>query len=125
MSIEEQAFDNCKALTSITCKATVPPVIASENCFSATTYENATLQVPSASLSAYRDAYGWQMFYNAYGNTPGDVNGDGAFSISDIGSLIDLLLADSPASVTADVNGDGQLTIADVVVLIDILLGVE
>ena len=123
--IGEQAFDNCKALTSITCKATVPPVMASENCFSATAYENATLQVPSASLSAYKDAFGWQLFYNAYGNTPGDVNGDGAFSISDIGSLIDLLLAGGTASVTADVNGDGQLTLADVVVLIDILLGVE
>lgn len=55
----------------------------------------------------------------------GDVNGDGQVSISDVSSLIDLLLTgdttieDSPG---ADVNLDGIISIADVSELIDLLL---
>ena len=52
---------------------------------------------------------------------PGDVNGDGEVSISDITDLIDLLLSggDSPL---ADVNGDGKVSISDVIAIIDKLL---
>ena len=54
---------------------------------------------------------------------PGDVNGDGNVNISDVTTLIDILLAGGTPPAGADVNGDGQVNIADVTALIDMLLG--
>lgn len=57
--------------------------------------------------------------------TQGDVNSDGIVNISDVTSLIDLLLNNDTSFIDAqtDVDGDGALTIADVTTLIDMLLG--
>ena len=63
---------------------------------------------------------GWEM-YTA--SLPGDVNGDGNVTISDVTSLIDILLSSGTASAQADVNGDGNVNISDVSSLIDLLLG--
>ena len=54
---------------------------------------------------------------------PGDVNGDGSVTISDVTALIDILLGSGTAPAVADVNGDGNVTISDVTALIDMLLG--
>ena len=57
---------------------------------------------------------------------PGDVNGDGTNNISDVTTLIDLLLNTASSGSmpdTADVNGDGTVNISDVTTLIDQLLG--
>lgn len=55
---------------------------------------------------------------------PGDVNGDGNITITDVTVLIDYLLSEtSPInSANADVNGDARINITDVTSLIDILL---
>ena len=55
---------------------------------------------------------------------PGDVNGDGEVSISDINAIIDVLLGSSNAEFIrrADVNGDGEISISDINAVIDILL---
>ena len=52
---------------------------------------------------------------------PGDVNGDGEISISDVNAVIDLILSagDNPL---ADVNGDGEINIADVNAVINLIL---
>ena len=56
----------------------------------------------------------------------GDVNLDGAVSITDVTSLIDLLLSGSNSvSMSGDVNLDGSVTISDVTALIDMLLSGE
>ena len=53
----------------------------------------------------------------------GDVNGDAQVTISDVTSLIDLLLSgDMINNEAADVNGDGVVSIKDVTALIDMLL---
>ncbi|MBR5674064.1 MAG: hypothetical protein IKW97_06650 [Muribaculaceae bacterium] len=52
----------------------------------------------------------------------GDVNGDGSVNISDVTTLIDLLLGNGSTSEAADVNGDGSVNISDVTALIDLLL---
>lgn len=52
----------------------------------------------------------------------GDVNGDGEVNISDVTTLIDMLLSGDSASPAADVNGDKEVSIGDVTTLIDILL---
>ena len=62
---------------------------------------------------------------NVYLDLPvirGDVNGDGAMTISDVTSLIDLLLSGGDIPANADVNGDGGVNIKDVTDLIDMLL---
>ena len=54
----------------------------------------------------------------------GDVNKDGAVTISDVTELIDFLLSGS-GDVTldvADIDGDGNISISDVTALIDMLL---
>ena len=52
---------------------------------------------------------------------PGDVNGDGEVSISDVNAVIDVILTggDNPK---ADVNGDGEINIADVNAVINLIL---
>ena len=55
--------------------------------------------------------------------TRGDVNGDGSVNISDVTTLIDLLLGGSTISnPAADCNQDGSVNISDVTALIDYLL---
>ncbi len=127
-TIDEEAFMNCNALTSVTCMAPEPPVMASENCFSDSTYIKAILHVPSSTVSAYKTADYWYLFDRTLGNTVCDVDGDGNIDIGDVTSLIDSLLGlDNGTYVmtNADVNGDGVVNINDVTDLIDILLGVN
>lgn len=58
-----------------------------------------------------------------YERMRGDVNGDGYISISDVTTLINLLLgADTGYPVNADVNVDDNITISDVTALINKLL---
>jgi hypothetical protein len=53
----------------------------------------------------------------------GDVNSDGSLTISDVTTLIDMLLGgDATSNEAADVNKDGNVNIADVTILIDMLL---
>lgn len=54
----------------------------------------------------------------------GDVNGDGRVTISDVTSMIDLLIGnnDSYIDPQLDVDGDGSFNITDVSTLIDMLL---
>ena len=85
--------------------------------------QTATLHVPAGSIEAYETTSPWSIFTNIVGiNEPGDVNGDGGINISDVTSLIDLLLSGGEISAGADVNGDGQVNISDVTALIDYLL---
>ena len=58
-----------------------------------------------------------------YDRMLGDVNGDGHISISDVTTLIDMLVgAATGYPVNADMNDDGSISIADVTELIDQLL---
>ena len=51
----------------------------------------------------------------------GDVNKDGFVNITDVTTLIDMLLSDE-STPEADVDGDGAVSITDVTTLIDLLL---
>ena len=51
----------------------------------------------------------------------GDVNGDGEVNISDVNSIIDMILAGTSAP-EGDVNSDAEINIADVNAVIDIIL---
>ena len=61
--IGANAFSHCSSLIGINSMATTPPVIVS-NTFMSQHYNNATLIVPKASLSAYQEATYWSNFTN-------------------------------------------------------------
>ena len=54
--------------------------------------------------------------------TINDVNLDGVVNITDVTSLISMLLGTQQQLVTGDINGDEDINIADVTELINILL---
>ena len=119
------AFGACDALRTVKCIGTVPPVMASSNCFSEMTYLGATLLVRRNYVSNYYETDYWHKFTNIIGidDEPGDVNGDGSVTIKDVTDLIDLLLGgDTISNENADANGDGIFSIKDVTDLIDMLL---
>lgn len=125
-SIGFLAFCGCDKLVTITCYAPVPPVMEYElNCFDSSTLSTAILRVPNEYLDAYVADRFWSEFLHIVpfiGAGPGDVNGDGSLKISDVTSLVDLLLTGDELPAYADVNGDANVSIADVTVLVDILL---
>ena len=55
----------------------------------------------------------------------GDLNRDGAITISDINAMIDLIISGNPSGgsmLLADLNDDGSITIADINCIIDLIL---
>ena len=61
-----------------------------------------------------------------YERMPGDVNGDGSIGISDVTTLIDMMLGTATGvAVNADLNEDGSISISDLTALIDMLLNGE
>lgn len=56
---------------------------------------------------------------------PGDVNDDGKVNVSDVTTLINMILGLQTMDQTrADVNGDGKVNVSDVTTLINIILGI-
>ena len=140
-SLGYNAFYNVPNLTSLTVKSTTPPTCVTHIDprthdvyipFMEAHFTGCTLYVPRGCKAAYQAANIWKNFTNIVEiDVPieaarGDVNQDGQVNISDVTSLIDLLLSsDGTTSETADVNLDGNVNISDVTALIDYLLGGE
>ena len=97
-TIGAKAFNYCNALEIVKCIGTVPPVMASSDCFSTAAYNRATLLVPRQHIETYQAANYWYKFVNINGwgsAGRGDVNEDGSINISDVAALIDYLLSGS------------------------------
>lgn len=124
-SVGARAFTGCNVIKTVTCFAVTLPALNTKNSFNNTVYTSATLNVPSRSLEQYSSTAYWSSFKNIVGidtgDMPGDVNGDGAISISDVTALIQMLL-DGTSSAAADVDGSGNVNIEDVTALITQLL---
>lgn len=138
--VNPSAFAGCTRLTSMILHAVEPPYSGSlfeyeygdENYHyydyigfdGNQLYDQVKLFVPNEALDAYCAHEEWGKFTHIVpfiGAGPGDINGDGKLSISDVTNIIDQLLSgDVPAY--ADVNGDGKVSITDVTALIDMLL---
>lgn len=121
----EYALD-CYNMNSLNCYAITPPEVFS-NTFGYN-YSNVTLRVPMVAVEDYAAHEVWGRFNNIEGIAgagPGDVNGDGDFSISDVSGLIDLLLNGNELPIFADVDGDGKVTVKDVTELINMLLSMN
>ena len=63
-SVGEYSFYGCTGLATVYSLNATPPTCASSYCFSTTTYSDATLHVPSASLTKYAAATAWKEFLN-------------------------------------------------------------
>lgn len=59
--IKSDAFENCFGLESIVCNAVNPPYVES-SAFNGVSKSNVVVEVPEASLAAYRTAPGWSDF---------------------------------------------------------------
>ena len=130
-SIGTKAFNYCNALATIKCLGKKPPVMTSSDCFTSATYNRAQLLVPRNSLDNYKGADYWSKFANidGWGSIgPGDINGDGIISISDVTTLIDVILGveieifEDIYFESADLNSNGRLDIGDVTTIIDNLI---
>ena len=125
-TIGAKAFNYCNALQTVTCRGTVPPVMASSNCFTNATYNRATLIVPRQYIDTYAAADYWYKFSHIEGwgsAGMGDANGDGYITISDVTAIINILLTDIGIdNPDADLNHTGDIDIGDVTTLIHILL---
>jgi hypothetical protein len=57
--------------------------------------------------------------------TKGDVNGDGSVNVSDVTTLVNMILNVIPKDeALGDINGDGSVNVSDVTALVNLLLGV-
>jgi len=127
-TIASGAFCDGSKVTSVTCLAETPPRATGYSAFSC--YNTATLYVPEASVEAYKRATTWRQFTNIVGIPggagPGDVNGDGELSVSDVTMLINLIMSAGEEGIdgngVADVNGDGMVNVSDIVLLIEMAL---
>jgi len=127
-TIGAKAFNYCNALETVKCIGTVPPVMASTDCFTATAYNRATLLVPRNTEATYTAADYWYKFahIDGWGSAGrGDIDGDGVVSIRDVTTLIDAILNGNNEGIyfeSADVNINGRLDIGDVTTIVDMLL---
>ena len=124
-SIGEYAFMGCRGLTSVTAHMTSPFTFGAYAFFDIG--ETCKLYVPEGTKAAYI-AEGWtkNVFKGGiYDGTEqkGDVNGDGGVDISDVTSLVNIILGKGGDSSFADVNGEGHVDISDVTSLVNIILG--
>ena len=122
-SIGDFAFQDCSGLNEIYSLSVTPPTVGTRtfyNCYGATLY------VPITAVGNYQAAEYWKQFAHIEGwggAEPGDINGDGFVTITDVTNLIDMLLGGDELPAWADVDGDGSVSIKDVTTLIDMLLG--
>ena len=127
-NIGAKAFNYCNALQTVTCRGTVPPEMASSNCFSNAAYSRAVLKVPRPVIETYAATDYWYKFSHIEGwgyLGPGDVNGSGTIDMDDLTCLINIMLTDDLGGIDpswADVTGNGIVSMNDLTELINILL---
>ena len=127
-NIGAKAFNYCNALQTVTCRGTVPPVMASINCFTNAAYSRAILKVPRPEIETYAAADYWYKFAHIEGwgyLGPGDVNGSGTIDMDDLTRLINIMLTDDLGGIDpawADVTGNGIVSMNDLTELINLLL---
>lgn len=90
-------------------------------------YDNCTLYVPKGLKSLYESSWlRWVRFTHIVEENilAGDVNGDGRVNVSDVATLINMILGIIPTDVdAADIMKDGRINVSDVTALINLILG--
>ena len=71
---------------------------------------------------------GFETVYSAVPAAPaakGDLNADGQVNMTDVTTLINMILGNTAPAAAADLNADGRVNVTDVTTLINIILGTE
>ena len=125
------AFTSCTSLDNIYCYAFNPPNGEFES-FMGVNEVSCVLHVPKGQTQAYKKSYVWIRFQNNIVDDidlhlePGDVNGDEHVNVTDVTSLVNMILGVTIKNdYTADVNGDGKVNVSDVTALINRILGIK
>ena len=91
--------------------------------------DSCTLYVPIGTSGAYKEAFAWKDFTHILEfnpENPGDVNVDGKMNVSDVTSLINMILGVTTMDdFIGDVNGDGKVNVSDVTALVNLILGIK
>ena len=118
-------FQGCNNIKKIT-NDHYPAMGFRDDTFTQSVYDNATLYVPSNSISTFKRTNGWKNFKTikeidtAY---KGDLNGDGQTNGTDLVALSNIIIGQKSKTDSADVNNDGQVNGTDYVALVNIILG--
>ncbi|MBQ8271341.1 MAG: leucine-rich repeat protein [Bacteroidaceae bacterium] len=120
-AIGKEAFKACTGLETIYSKGTTPATVYGS------TFNNysATLYVPTGAKATYQAADYWKNFANIAEKDfdKGDITGDGSVDVSDLTTLVSMILDSSNATDVADINGDGSVDVSDLTTLVSIILG--
>ena len=131
VSFGRYTLDGSTNITRIICRATFPPFAEylwyynKTNAEGVSCYKQAKLFVPKESVTSYKNYPEWRKFQNVIALTnagPGDVTGDGKINITDVTSLISLMLTGDDMPAYADVNNDGVVSIQDITALVNKIL---
>ena len=119
------AFADCTSLSVVKSLITDPFVI-DEDVFDSSVYTSDTLFVPKGTKAKYESTPAWNLFQKIEEmedtKKKGDVNGDGAVDVADIGTIIDVM-AKGIYDSDVDVNDDKTVDVADIATIIDIMAG--
>jgi hypothetical protein len=151
-SISTGAFMSCTGMTTLTIPASVNDIgnMAFRNCgnlaniysyiydptkvtytkpamiFQGVNKSTCVIYVPKGRIWIYWETDPWSDF-NRFSEIPaasGDVNGDGKVNVSDVTTLVNMILGVIPKDTArGDINGDGNVNVSDVTALVNIILG--
>ena len=126
--IDTKAFSDCAGLSEIHTLITNPAnVTLGDYVFYGVPKNTCKLYVPRGSLQLYKKADQWKDFLNIKeeGGLIGDVNGDGAVNVTDVTTLVNMILNVIPKDLErGDIDGNGAINVSDVTALVNLLLGV-
>lgn len=130
ISIGDEVFFGCKDLKAIYCYIKDPSSVSmGSEIFNGVSINNCVLHVPKGTKSLYYQVEQWKDFTHIVDDVvipttgTGDVNGDGIVNVSDVTTLINMILGlIDKNEQTADVNGNGNVNVSDVTALINIIL---
>ena len=131
-AIGTRAFWNCSGLTDVYSHITdLSRMTYGSGAFylSDKNYSGRTLHVPQGAADVYQTDEKWYPYFGRIVDDVmpeeylrGDVNLDGDVDISDLNTLVNIILGGGIYTARADVNSDGEITIADINVIIDVIV---
>ena len=131
-SIGHYAFSGCTGLKNIFSKIEEPAnVTMGSSVFYSIPKTTCILWVPEGTVKKYQAADQWKDFTNIVADlsdgVTGDVNGDGEVNVSDVVTLANFAMGETPEDFVkeaGDLNDDDEMNVSDVVILANIVIGV-